>query len=166
VIDISGLSSRYAVRRMGDGDAEDILAFCLENDRYYRYCGKQPSLALVLSDMHITPPGKDAASKYYVGFFDGATLAAVMDLIDGYPEDDCAYIGFFMVNRALQGRHIGTGIIREVCAYLKRAGFAAVHLAIDKGNPPAVRFWKKNGFEALREVERDGGTLLVAVKAL
>ena len=166
MLDISKLSRRYSVRLMNDADADDILALCRQNTLFYQYCGRQTSRELVLRDLRITPPGMDRSSKYYVGFYEGATLAAVMDLIDGYPDRDRCYIGFFMMNRQLQGRQIGSGIVREVCRYLKEAGYAAVLLAIDKDNPQSTHFWDKNGFRVIREAEQDGGTLLVAEKAL
>ena len=53
-------------------------------------------------------------AKYYVGFYDGDILVAIMDLIDGYPDSDTAFIGFFIMNRQLQGRQIGTSIIQEL----------------------------------------------------
>lgn len=166
MLDISGLSSRYAVRRMGDADADAIFELCLENTQYYRYCGREPDRDLVLNDLHITPPGKDLSSKYYVGFYDGDVLTAVMDLIDGYPDRDYAFIGFFMMKKAAQGKGTGSGIISEVCRYLKEAGFNVVRLAIDKGNPQSTHFWKKNGFRVVKEVDRDGWTVLVADKDL
>ena len=36
--------------------------------------------------------------KYYLGFFAGDELVAVMDLILNYPKADIAFIGFFMMN--------------------------------------------------------------------
>lgn len=52
-------------------------------------CGKQPSRELILHDLHITPPNTSADAKYYVGFYDGDILVAIMDLIDGYADSDC-----------------------------------------------------------------------------
>ena len=89
-----------------------------------------------------------------------------MDLIDGYPDAASAYIGFFMLKKELQGKQIGTGIIQEVCQYLKGIGITTVLLGIDKGNPQSNHFWKKNGFLVIKEVEQDGGTVLVAKKTL
>ena len=166
MLDITRLSSRYAVRFMSDPDADDILAFCLQNTQYYQYCGKQPSKELVLNDLHITPPGIEISSKYYVGFYDGTVLVAIMDLIVGYPSGDFGYIGFFMMNKQLQGNQIGSGIIQEVCQYLKEIGMTAVRLGIDKENPQSNHFWKKNGFHVIKEVEQDEGTVLVAEKTL
>ena len=166
MIDITRLSSRYSVRLMQDSDADAILDFCLQNTQYYQYCSKQPSKELVLSDLHITPPDIELSSKYYVGFYDNTVLVAIMDMINGYPSSDYGYIGFFMVNKQLQGSQIGTRIIQEVCQYLKKMGITTVRLGIDKGNPQSNHFWKKNGFLVIKEVEQNGGTVLVAEKTL
>lgn len=44
---------------------------------------------------------------------------------------DTAFIGFFMMNKSLQGRGVGTALVSEVLAYLTALGFAAVRLGID-----------------------------------
>ena len=118
MIDLTKLSRRCRVRVLRDADADAILALCRANTQYYAYCGRQTSREEILRDLHITPPGKTLADKYYVGFFDGDSLVAVMDLIDGYPEERDCFIGFFMMNKSLQGRGIGSEIIGEVCACL------------------------------------------------
>ena len=56
MFDLSKLSTQFHVRPMKEADADAILAFCLQNDQYYRYCGKQPSRELILHDLRITPP--------------------------------------------------------------------------------------------------------------
>ena len=89
-----------------------------------------------------------------------------MDLIDGYPDSDTAFIGFFMMNRQLQGHQIGTSIIQELCLYLKETGLKRVLLGIDKENPQSNAFWTKNGFSVIREVEQAEGTILLAEKCL
>ena len=166
MLDVSRFSSRWRVRRLDEGDADDILALCLQNPQYYAHCGKRPGRELILSDLRVTPPGIGADAKYYVGFFDGAELVAVMDLIEGYPDGERCFIGFFMMARPLQGRGIGSGIVEELCRVLRESGFRAVRLGIDKGNPQSTRFWRKNGFAVLREIEQDGGTVLLAEKPL
>ena len=39
-------------------------------------------------------------------------------------------------------------------------------LGIDKNNPQSNHFWRKNGFEVIREVVQEEGTILVAEKEL
>ena len=166
MIDTSMLSGRYEIRRLSDPDADSILELCEGNTQFYQYCEAKPSREQVLHDLHITPPGIELSDKYYIGFYQKDTLVAVMDLIDGYPEPDMAFIGFFMMRKELQGQQIGSAIIRETAACLQAAGKTAIRLAIDKGNPQSTHFWKKNGFIVIREADRNGWTALVAEKTL
>ncbi len=166
MINVPELSKKYEVRRLGDPDAESILDLCSGNPQFYRYCEAEPTIEEVLHDLHITPPNISMSDKYYVGFCEDKTIVAVMDLIDGYPNADIAYIGFFMMNPAYQGNQTGTAIIRDVTDYLRSIGKTAVRLAIDKGNPQSTHFWKKNGFQIISEVDVNGWTKLAAEKQL
>ena len=166
MINVLEFSKEYEVRKMGDSDAENILNLCCGNAQFYRYCEAEPTIEQVLYDLHITPPNISMSDKYYVGFYEDRTLVAVMDLIDGYPNKDIAYIGFFMMNPTYLGNQMGTAIIREVIDYLRSIGKKAVRLAIDKGNPQSTHFWKKNGFEIISEADVNGWTKLVAEKQL
>lgn len=166
MIEVSKLSSRYTVRVLTEADAGEVIALCLGNPQYYEYAEARPKLEQVVADMRVTPPGVDASRKYYVGFYEGDALVALMDLIDGYPADNVAYIGFFMMDAAYQGRGIGSAIVGEVAAYLKSIGKRSLRLGIDKENPQSNHFWKKNGFRVVKEVDRNGRALLVAERTL
>lgn len=83
-----------------------LYAWMQRNDQYYRYCGGETSPGRIRQDLTLCPPGIPLAQKYYVGFFAAGTLVAVMDLVDGYPDADTAFIGFFMMNKSLQGRGV------------------------------------------------------------
>ena len=159
-------SSKYLVRKLTEEDIPLIYSMCLGNQQYYQYCSKQPTIDLIKSDLKITPPGIDISKKYYVGFFEKETLVAVMDLIDGYPDDKIAFIGFFMMNMDFQGNGLGSSIINEVLKYLKNNGFISIRLGIDKNNPQSTHFWKKNGFEIIREVSQDEDIILLAERNL
>ncbi|MBQ6594705.1 MAG: GNAT family N-acetyltransferase [Clostridia bacterium] len=164
--DIANLSSRYEVRELDAFDVDAILRVCRGNPLFYRYCEARPTRGEILGDMTVTPPGVERSAKHYIGFFEERDLVAVMDLIDGYPKEDTAYIGFFMMDARYQGKQIGTEIIREVAACLKADGKTAVRLAIDKGNPQSAHFWLKNGFRIIKEAEVRGWIKLVAERSL
>lgn len=161
-LDIQKLSSDYDVRRLGQEDAEMIFALCQKNTQYYAYCGMTSSLEQIEQDLRVPPPGIPKEQKYYVGFFENGELAAVMDLIDGYPTCAHAFIGFFMLGIERQGRGIGSRIINETLEHLREIGFEKCQLGIDKGNPQSSHFWRKNGFVVIREVEMGIGTILLA----
>ena len=166
MIDISKLSKRYSVRILEEADIEMLVEICKQNTIFYEYTEARPTKENILDDMKETPPGIDMQDKYYFGFFDGRELVAIMDLIDGYPKAEIAYIGFFMMNPQYQGKQIGTAIIDEVIDYLLSTGKTSVRLAIDKGNPQSAHFWKKNGFDVLSEADVNGWTKLVAERKL
>ena len=96
-------SQKYVVRPLTAGDVDKILALCAENEQFYRYHPPLATRESVLEDLSALPPGKNAADKHYLGFFDGETLVAVLDLIERYPKNDTAYIGFFMTKKERQG---------------------------------------------------------------
>lgn len=166
MIDISKLSRCYSVRILEQSDVDMIREICEQNIIFYKYTEAHPTRENILNDMQATPPGIELSAKYYFGFFDDQQMVAIMDLIDGYPKAEIAYIGFFMMNLQYQGRQIGTAIIGEVIDYLQSTGKTSVRLAIDKGNPQSTYFWKKNGFEVISEADVNGWTKLVAERKL
>lgn len=152
-MDISKLSARYAVRRLTEDDVEMIYDLSSGNSIYYRYHPPFVTRESILEDMAALPTGKGYNDKYYMGFFDGAVLVSVMDLILDYHEAGVAFIGFFMTDVKYQGNGIGSGIISDTAAYLKSLGYVEIRLGVDKGNPQSFAFWTKNKFSPVRENE-------------
>ena len=155
---------RYNTRLLNSSDVETIIALCKGNPLFYEYTIARPTKENLLEDMRLTPPGIDLKDKYYVGYFDNETLVAVLDLIDGWPSKEVAYIGFFMMNHSYQGKNIGSSIIKELSIYLKSLNVKYLRLAVDDGNPQSLHFWHKNGFELVKSVTTDEGIKHVLVK--
>ena len=80
-VEISEFSKTYQVRRLGRDDVDAIYELCRENRIFYRYHEPFVTKESILDDMEALPPGKSREDKYYVGFFDGWSLVAIMDLI-------------------------------------------------------------------------------------
>lgn len=150
-MELSSLSSRFAVRRLCEADLDAAFALMRKNTVFYQYHPPLVTKESILSDMQALPPRKTLADKYYVGFWDAQTLVAVMDMILSYPEEDIAWIGFFMMDVRYQGQGIGSKLIQELCARLRASGYRAVRLGVDRGNPQSFAFWKKNHFHVIGE---------------
>lgn len=166
-MDPARLSGRYAVRVMTEADIPAILALCLGNPLYYRHCPPPVSEQTVRADLLALPPRKGPEDKYYLGFYDGSRLAAVLDLIAGFPDPEIAFWGFFMVDRDLQGAGVGSTLVTELCQALAGMGFQAVRLGWVRGNPQAEHFWKKNGFRELGVTwDTNGYTVVYAQREL
>lgn len=106
-MDISALSKTFSARRLDESDVGDILSLCKGNPQYYRHCPPFVSKESVLRDMRALPPRKSYDDKYYIGFFDGDGLAAVMDLILSYPNEKTAFVRFLW--STVKGRAKGLG---------------------------------------------------------
>ena len=146
MVEISKLSKRYCVCKLKEEDINEVYNLCKENALFYKYCPPFVSLEGIKEDMVVLPPNKTMEDKYYIGFYDGKILVAVMDLILRYPNDNTIFIGFFMMNKSLHNKVIGSSIIKEVLDYLKECGFKYARLGWVEGNKQAANFWKKNEF--------------------
>ena len=152
-MDIQLLSKKYAVRTLDINDVAMIYDMSCKNEIYYQYHPPFVTKESIVADMKALPPNKHYEDKYYIGFFEGDTLVANMDLILGYPTDEIAFIGLFMTNVQHQNKGVGSRIIGDVCSSLKQLGFKKVRIGVDKGNPQSNSFWKKNGFYIISEKE-------------
>lgn len=166
-MEIRHLSNQYSVRALLPTDAEMIYEVLKKNSIFYKYHPPMVTVESILEDMEALPPNKGYEEKYYIGFFQDDVLVAVMDLIEHYPRNGVALLGFFAMNTNLQNQGIGTAIVSDCVDYLSQIGFEKVRLGIDKGNPQSKAFWLKNNFSFTgEEYESDGSTILVMERKL
>ena len=95
-MNIDCFSEKYTVRRLADEDIGKVLELCKRNPLYYKHCPPEVTRESIAEDMRNLPPKKNVQDKYYLGYFQGKDLVAVMDFIDKYPNDETVFIGFFM----------------------------------------------------------------------
>ncbi|HFI0401741.1 TPA: GNAT family N-acetyltransferase [Streptococcus suis] len=163
---ISQFSNHYQVRKLVDADLEQVLALYQTNPLYFKHFPPLPSLESLANDLVDCPPGKELTDKYFMGFWDKNQLLAVLDLIDGYPTEDTAYIGLFMVDSRLAGQGLGSKIIAELLSQLA-THFKKVRLGYVESNPQSSHFWSKVGFCPTGEVKEIAGkTIVIAEHAL
>ena len=144
-MDVQRLSRKYTVTVLDESDIPAVLALCRTNPLFYEHCPPAPTEESIWEDMCIRPEGKGPADKFYLGFWDGEKLTAVLDLIRGFPDERTAYIGFFMVDASVSGHGEGSRLVEEICAFL-RTEFTKARLCYARGNPQSEHFWRKNGF--------------------
>lgn len=158
---IETFSSRYAVRRLTAADLADMLALCRGNPLYYRYMKTEPTLANLAETLTALPPGTTEEQKNICGYYQGERLLAILDLIEGYPDAETAFLGWLIVDREAQGAGLGSALTAELFAALRPA-FRRVRLGYVKGNPQSEHFWRKNDFLPTGE-ERAGEDYTVVV---
>lgn len=144
-MDIQKLSKTYTVRKIEDSDIPALFELCRNNPKFYRHCPPFVTKDNLKADLRALPPGKSYEDKFYVGFWDGSILVAVMDLIVKYPDPETAFIGFFMVESSLHSKGLGSRLVGEIFSYLA-GDYNYVRLGYVKGNKQSEHFWLKNGF--------------------
>lgn len=152
-MDLKLLSKSFHVRRLDEKDIDMVYDFSCKNELFYRYHPPFVTKESIVEDMKALPPGKCENDKYYVGFFEGNCLVAILDFILEFPTKEIAYIGLFMTNLQYQHKGIGSKIICETVDYFRTLGYKKIRLGVDQGNPQSYAFWSKNQFQVISEEE-------------
>ena len=162
---INKLSKNYIVKLLYNKDVAAVYNLCSKNTLYYDFCPPFVTPESIKADMTALPPGKRREDKFYLGYFDNDNLTAVMDLILGYPDEETAYVGFFMTDVSVQGKGVGSAIISEMSQFICSQGYSDIQLGWVKDNPQAEHFWHKNGFkETGKMYDMDDYTVVEARK--
>lgn len=159
-IQIENIIKKYEVKKFTEKDIPDVYELCKANSTYYQYMKMKPTLENLKEVLTGVPPEKTLGDKWFVGFYKHNKLLALLDLCVGFPNENTAYIGWFMVKKELQGTGIGTEIIDGLLSFLKNETFIYAELGCIKDSKEALCFWKSNGFE-LTGFENDTGNYIV-----
>ena len=166
-MEIKNLSKIFVVRKLTEENLDEMLELCEKNTLFFKHCPPPPTKESLRGDLYVLPPNKTMADKFFVGFYDKNALVAICDIIKGYPNENTIFIGLLMLDYALQGKGVGTQIVKELFDYFKEQGFKSIELSYIKGNPQSKAFWHKNGFvETGREVEMEHYTKVCMIKHL
>lgn len=144
---VESLSGVYFVRLLTEDDVPEMLRVARSNPLFYQYMRPDPTAENLAADLHALPPRRTVADKHFFGWFDGDRLIAMMDLIWRHPKQDMAFIGWFILDGAAQGRGLGRKLVDDVLAMLKAQGVMEVRLGRIEGNPQSEHFWHVCGFE-------------------
>jgi len=167
MINIKELSTIFDVRPLEHTDTEAYYRLCKGNPDYYQHLQKNLVPNSLEKELLRLPAGKQSEDKHYLGFFKGNQLAAILDLIDGYPDKSTAFIGFFMLSTDFQGQGMGSRVIGDVTKGLKTMGYKKVRLGIAATNKNAKAFWTRNGFSAVSDaIVQNGVAVIPAEKVL
>lgn len=163
----AALSDSYQVRKLDERDIPIILNLLQGNPQYYRYLKTQPTAENIAEDLQALPPNKELSDKFFLGFFQGQQLVAVLDLILSYPNPQTAFFGLFILDAAEQGKGIGSALISDCAQSLTEFGYQFIRLGFIKGNEQSRCFWRKNGFLPTGiETQTSDNTIVVLQRAL
>lgn len=143
---IEQLEGDYTVRLLTNADIPEMLRVARSNPLFYRYMRPDADETNLAADLVALPPCRTLADKHFFGWFEGERLVAMMDLIWRHPEDDMAFIGWFILDGAYQGKGLGRRLVADVLALLKAQQVTEVRLGRIEGNLQSEHFWRICGF--------------------
>lgn len=159
---IKNISASYQVHRLTEEDLPELLALAEGNPLYYQHTRTRPALEDLRADLTKLPPRTTSEDKYFLGYFRDGRLWGALDLILHFPNQETAFVGWFILRKDIQGQGVGTALVTELMGFLRAQGFRSVRLGRVKGNPESEAFWVKNQFTPTG-IETDGGGYTIVI---
>lgn len=136
----------------GIRDIEKAYSIYHNNPYYFaKTTEESPTLQSVKEDMEAIPLGVSNHQKEYALLKCEGDFIGIIDLIKFYPTDDTHYIGLFMLDKNVQGNHLGSKVIKELIKVFKEEGIKKIRLAVVLDNQKAYSFWQNLGFMVIEE---------------
>ena len=125
-------------------DAWDVYA---TNHDFFMLTGDKPaSKEGILASLHQVPNGFDLSGKCFVMLKQNGRVVAVTDLFAGYPTGDCLWLGLLLIHGDMQGRSVGSTIVKGIIDAGHTCGFTSIKLGVIDANAKAAQFWQSLGF--------------------
>lgn len=145
------LLPEWEIRPVEEQDVTPVLTLMQTDPAFFALGGKQPTAGSIRDDLVCLPPRCTQAQKHYLGLWKNEQLAAVLDMVEGYPRAHTLFIGLFFLDPAQRRQGTGHMVIDAVIQAAHRAGFSRIRLACLLNNPNGHAFWEAMGFRDLRE---------------
>ena len=146
----------------GDG-IDAVLALLQSDPAYFAIEGSQPTAQSVRDDIALLPPRCAVGQKHYLALWRDGRVAAVLDLVEGYPRERTLFLGFLFLAPGLRRQGAGREIVDAVLQAAGDAGMDSVRLACLPDNLTGHAFWRAMGFGDLREGRRQGNDTPVRI---
>ncbi len=106
-----------------------------------------------------TPPGFPIEGKYVLGLKSGDELIGVVDILRGYPAAAVWWIGLLLLAPEWRRAGLGRLTVETLAAWAAGEGASSLQLGVQSQNEDGLKFWRHEGFEHLRTVQRRNGRL-------
>lgn len=149
------LSLGIASRRLESCHEADVATFCEQCSTFFTLvAGEVPAADTARGLLESRPPTVDPTRKHVIGFERAGSLVAIVDLLDGHPDDEDWYVGLLVLLPEQRARGLGKAIWCAVEEWILAAGGRHVRLIVQQQNHEAVLFWRAVGFAAHGTVEQ------------
>ena len=139
---LTGLRAAFpGLRPLEEGDLPLVFALYQRNTFFNSVALEAPpTLESCREDLAALPPGREPRHKLFLGLFQGEVLAAVLDLVEGYPGEGTLYIGLLELEAPFHRQGLGTRLVRALKPPPKRPGFPPCAWGVMSATPRAWPF--------------------------
>lgn len=111
-------------------------------------------------DLTACPKGLAVERKHLYVIYEKGKSIAVLDYLEGYPEEETVYIGLLIVRKSLHGKGVGRKINDAFMRSAQKCGFGKIKLGCYAANEKGYRFWRRNRYSAVKMTDRENdGTI-------
>ena len=147
---------QYRIEIISEKNVDDVLALFQSNVYFYSKTQEHSvTREECISDITDLPPGMDITSKTYIALYQEDKCIAIIDLIEGYPNDKTVFLGLFILDASVQGHGIGKNLLNDILEVSKEMGFEKMELACHETNEKGFLFWSNMGFHEVRRTVRE-----------
>lgn len=146
----------YNIITNSENNIDDVLSLMKSNTYFYSKTQEHTvTREECLEDLHALPPDVPFSNKTYVAFYEKEKCVAVMDFIEGYPNEHTGYLGLLMLHENVHRKGIGARLLKNLSEVAKGVGLTDIELACYETNERGYLFWTKMGFRELRRSNRE-----------
>lgn len=151
-------ANQYTITPISEENIDSVFPVLESNEYFYSRTQLHPVTKEELAaDIYALPPNTNLSQKHFIAFFekDSTDCFAVLDIVEGYPDPETVYIGFFMLRASVQNKGLGESIMRTLCALAVKNGFLKIKLGCYEKNEIGYKFWLRLGFSVIKTSERE-----------
>lgn len=120
--------------------------FYSNNDYYWKTDGRPASKDDCIDTIKYCPNGFPKEKCYCIGFSLNDEAAAILSILEDYPNHGTLYIGLFLMNEKFKRKGIASNIINTLLDEAFHTEYKSVKLSVQDNNISGFSFWKKLGF--------------------
>ena len=159
------MSKRLSMTLAGMENLSDLEAIEKECDEYFIFdppCASEHNRSikecLTIGDIIPGIEDENYKKENYLLYciWQDDTIIGFLSYYLEYYQKDTAYLSILYIKKSYQKSGIGAEIVNELVQKLKAAKYKSIRTHCSLRNATALRFWVKNGFNNIIDVECDG----------
>lgn len=149
--------SEYNIELLSLGNWDKYAeVFYSNNDYYLTTDGRPASKNDCIDTIKYCPNVFPKEKCYCIGFSLKSEAAAILSMLEDYPNHGTLYIGLFLMNEKFKRKSIASNIINTLLDEAFHTEYKSVKLSVQDNNISGFSFWKKLGFYVTEKIHCNG----------